>query len=189
MIPRERYAEIIKDTHLIACDLLIKYGDTILLGKRINAPARNYLFNPGARMFKDEHYQETIRRILSNECGIDNVKGNFVYQGTFEHRYERENFTEPQESEFQQASFGTVYHTNTFLWDLGQFQDEEYVQHIITTLERNNHMDEQHEGQFLWVPLSEITRENGCFQGTPIHPLVRFFFVYQPNKLKSFRLP
>jgi ADP-ribose pyrophosphatase YjhB (NUDIX family) len=187
MIPRERYSEIIKDTHLIACDLLIKRGDTILLGKRMNAPARNYLFNPGSRMFKNEKYQETIQRILFTECGIQDIRGDFIYHGTFEHRYHKENFTEPQKSELQQASFGTVYYTHAFIWDLEQFKDEEYLQYIMTTLERNR--DEQHEGQFMWIPLSEIRKENGCFQGTKIHPFVRFFFVSQPNKLKSFRLP
>jgi len=190
MISRNRYANIIKDTQLIACDLLIKHENSILLGKRNNAPAKGYLFNPGARMYKHEKHFETIRRLLDTECGISEPHGEFIYIGTFEHRYPNENFTEPQESEEHRASFGTIYNTHAFLWDLDKL-DVNYRESILTTLKNidTNQHDDQHDGNFMWVPISTIARINSSFQDIKIHPFVSKFLVNRNNMIQSFKIP
>lgn len=88
-LDREIFSHIVKHTPLIAIDLIIKDSEgRVLLGKRVNAPAKDYWFVPGGRIYKDEPIAEAFSRISLNETGdtlsIDKAK----FLGVYEHFYE-----------------------------------------------------------------------------------------------------
>jgi len=56
------------------------------LGKRVNKPARDYLFSPGGRIYKNEKISNAIIRISSDELGFS-LKTDPKFLGVFEHFY------------------------------------------------------------------------------------------------------
>ena len=93
-LSRNQFANIVRKTPLISIDLCILRGRKILLGKRLNPPAKDFYFVPGGRIFKLEKKENAIQRILMNELGfsIKNHNYNFLnYLGIYEHFY-KENF-------------------------------------------------------------------------------------------------
>ena len=52
LLSNDEFKSIIKLTPLIAFDMIIEYNDNILLGKRINNPAKGFYFIPGGRILK-----------------------------------------------------------------------------------------------------------------------------------------
>jgi len=71
---------------LVSIDILIKYENRILLGKRINKPAKGYFFSIGGRIMKNETIQLAIQRIMSNELNIQ-LKSAPTFINLFEHFY------------------------------------------------------------------------------------------------------
>ena len=93
-LSRNQFANIVRKTPLISIDLCILRGRKILLGKRLNPPAKNFYFVPGGRIFKLEKKENAIQRILMNELGFSIKNHNYSclkYLGIYEHFY-KENF-------------------------------------------------------------------------------------------------
>ena len=85
------FSELIKNGPLVAIDLCIIRGSQILLGKRINPPAKNFFFVPGGRIFKSELIKNALLRILKSELGMNIKKNNYKYiknLGIYEHFYD-----------------------------------------------------------------------------------------------------
>ena len=62
--------EIIKATPLVSIDLVIRNPTgKVLLGKRINRPAKGYWFVPGGRIIKNETIGHALKRIFKAEVG------------------------------------------------------------------------------------------------------------------------
>jgi len=88
----KEFENIIKKTPMIAIDLCITNRNNILLGKRINPPAKNYYFVPGGRIRKSETIDLALKRILYSETGREiRYKENISFLGVYEHFYE-DNF-------------------------------------------------------------------------------------------------
>ena len=163
-IPHKEYINIVQCTSLIACDLLLKRGDTILMGVRKNEPAKGYLFNPGGRMYKKEGLIECILRILQTEVQfVPKKQFRCHYIGSYCHSYDT-NFAKID-------NIGTEYYT--FAYSIN-------AEHWDIVMENS---DEQHE-QFMWVPIQSILE--GHYQQWKIHPNVtQFFKVFPNNKIGS----
>ena len=85
----ETFAHIVEHTPLIAIDMIIKDSEgRVLLGRRVNAPAKDYWFVLGGRIYKNETISEAFSRVFFSETGhklsIDNAK----FLGVYEHFYE-----------------------------------------------------------------------------------------------------
>ena len=78
---------IVKNTPLVSIDFIIEHNGKILLGKRINEPAKGFWFTIGGRIYKNETIKEAQTRILKEEL---NYKGeiNPEFLGIFEHFYD-----------------------------------------------------------------------------------------------------
>jgi len=87
MVDSEIFECIVKNTSLISIDFVVKKKDKILLGKRINNPAKGYWFTIGGRIYKNEKISEAQKRILKNELDYE---GKFepAFIGVFEHFYD-----------------------------------------------------------------------------------------------------
>ncbi len=88
MLDLNTFKIVVDNTPLISIDFIIKNSDSkILLGKRVNKPAKDYLFTLGGRVYKNEKLNDAKQRILKEEVGLD-IK-NYIpkFIGVFEHFY------------------------------------------------------------------------------------------------------
>ena len=84
--------EIIKATPLVSIDLIIRNpSDKVLLGKRVNRPAKDYWFVPGGRIIKNETIGHALKRISKKEVGLDLSTEAPSLLGAYDHIYE-DNF-------------------------------------------------------------------------------------------------
>ena len=88
----EHFLEIIEATPLVSIDLIIRNpSEKVLLGKRINRPAKGYWFVPGGRMIKNETIVHALKRISKIEMGQDLSTEAHSLLGAYDHIYE-DNF-------------------------------------------------------------------------------------------------
>ncbi|MDO9208637.1 MAG: NUDIX domain-containing protein, partial [Sulfuricurvum sp.] len=88
-LPTDLFTTIVQHTPLISIDLIIRnHHGEVLLGKRLNAPAKGFWFTPGGRIYKDEKMADAFRRIAHDELGVSASLSEASFIGTFEHFYE-----------------------------------------------------------------------------------------------------
>ncbi|NNH38936.1 GDP-mannose mannosyl hydrolase [Acinetobacter terrae] len=87
----DTFKSIIQHTPLISIDLIVRneHGE-VLLGKRVNAPAKEYWFVPGGRVRKNETLDDAFVRLLREELGIESgiTRADAKFLGVFEHFYD-----------------------------------------------------------------------------------------------------
>lgn len=89
------FSTIIKNTPLISIDLIIKdKTGAVLLGERLNRPAKGYWFVPGGRIRKDERFSQAFNRLVLEELGFDYPYEKARFIGPFEHHYSDSVFDE-----------------------------------------------------------------------------------------------
>ncbi len=98
-LPKSEFSKVIINSPLIAIDLCIVKDKKLLLGKRVNPPAKNFYFVPGGRIRKSEKIKDAFIRILKNELGFELKQNNhkFIKElGIYEHFYD-DNFLDNKE--------------------------------------------------------------------------------------------
>ena len=91
-IPNNEWKTIVSNVPIVSVDLLVQYKNGILLGKRVNEPAKGHWFMPGGRVQKGETRSEAVHRIAEEELGL---KVQIVESlGTFEHFYQKSDVDE-----------------------------------------------------------------------------------------------
>jgi len=125
------FVSVIKNAPLISIDLIVKNSKKeILLGKRLNEPAKGSWFVPGGRIFKNETLDEAFNRITREELGLDIKRDKSKFYGIYEHFYENSVFGN---------DFGTHYVV---------------LAHEFTTND-DLRLNDQHE-EYRWFVLNEI---------------------------------
>ncbi|GAB56986.1 GDP-mannose mannosyl hydrolase wbdQ/wbhG [Glaciecola punicea ACAM 611] len=99
-LSRQGFTFLIENAPLVSIDICIVYAGKILLGKRANAPARNYYFTPGGRIYKNEAWQNAIERITAVELGLDLKANQFKLMGVWDHFYEDSVFNEKKSTHY-----------------------------------------------------------------------------------------
>ncbi|WP_151830759.1 GDP-mannose mannosyl hydrolase [Acinetobacter ursingii] len=128
-LPDQLFKTMITNTPLIAIDLVVRNTQNeVLLGKRLNAPAKGFWFVPGGRIQKNETLDCAFIRLLKDELGIQNVvpRSDAKLLGLHEHFYDDNLFDE---------TFGTHYivlayeikFNRTQLENLPKFQHADYM--------------------------------------------------------------
>lgn len=87
-LPLKQFRKIVASTPLISIDLIVKDDlGRILLGKRVNRPAKGKWFVPGGRIYKNEAIAVAMERLFNCELGYshNDVKPSFL--GVYEHFY------------------------------------------------------------------------------------------------------
>jgi colanic acid biosynthesis protein WcaH len=85
-LSEEDWNTIVANVPIASVDLLVRYGDGLIFGKRTNEPAKGYWFLPGGRIQKGETRREAVNRIAKTELGLS-VK-IVESLGAFEHIYD-----------------------------------------------------------------------------------------------------
>ena len=138
-LSESEFSKVIKWTPLVSIDLCILKGREILVGRRVNPPAKNYFFVPGGRILKLEQKKDALIRILRNELGmtLKNHNHNMMKEmGTYEHFYE-DNF-------FNNNDFGTHYLVMPYLIPYEELKQLDLVI-----------KDEQHS-EYSWINIDTI---------------------------------
>tara|TARA_Y100000817_G_C16803230_1_gene520682 strand:+ start:40 stop:555 length:516 start_codon:yes stop_codon:yes gene_type:complete len=85
-IPKKDYIDVIKQTQIISTDFLIfNTNGQVLLGKRLNEPAKGTWFVPGGRVHKHELIDDAVKRITQQELGKELKKTSDL--GVYHHIY------------------------------------------------------------------------------------------------------
>ncbi|MEG2266451.1 MAG: GDP-mannose mannosyl hydrolase [Acinetobacter sp.] len=90
-LPDETFKSIIQHTPLISIDLIVRNEQGhVLLGERVNAPAKGYWFVPGGRVRKNETLDDAFVRLVREELGIESgiTRADAKFLGVFEHFYD-----------------------------------------------------------------------------------------------------
>jgi len=87
MLDDQIFKTVVDSAPLVSIDILLKKGNKILLGKRVNKPAQGYFFSIGGRINKNETIDKAMVRIALNELNID-LKSTPGFIGVFEHFYD-----------------------------------------------------------------------------------------------------
>lgn len=85
-IPEDDWRTIIENIPIVSVDLLVRYEDGLLFGKRTNEPAKGHWFLPGGRVQKGETRPEAVQRIAAEELGVEVRIVESL--GAFEHIYD-----------------------------------------------------------------------------------------------------
>jgi colanic acid biosynthesis protein WcaH len=90
-LPDETFKSVIQHTPLISIDLIVRNEKgEVLLGKRVNAPAKGNWFVPGGRVRKNETLDDAFVRLVREELGIESgiTRADARFLGVFEHFYD-----------------------------------------------------------------------------------------------------
>jgi len=84
----EEWMFSVKNLPIIAIDLIIKNKKSeILMGRRLNNPAKNFFFVPGGRIFKNEKIKDAFERVSLDELGKTYQIKDSKFINYFEHFY------------------------------------------------------------------------------------------------------
>ena len=87
-LPEEIWRTCVDSIPIFGIDMIIfsqKYG--VLMGYRINNPAKGKLFVPGGRIYKNERIIDAFNRILLSETGLTFPFNKTTSIGLYEHFY------------------------------------------------------------------------------------------------------
>jgi colanic acid biosynthesis protein WcaH len=94
-LDQDTFKTIIDTTPLVSIDLLVRNAEgQILVGKRVNRPARGYWFVPGGRILKNERLAEAFSRLTEDELCLKLDIKDARYLGLYEHFYDDSIFTD-----------------------------------------------------------------------------------------------
>lgn len=88
-----QFISVVDSTPLVSIDLVIynPQGE-VLLGRRLNRPAKGYWFVPGGRIRKEERIAEAFIRICKTELGTPLAFDQATLLNAFDHLYD-DNFS------------------------------------------------------------------------------------------------
>ena len=69
-LPKKIYKVIHTHSPIACVDIVVKYGNKFLLGKRKNKPVQNKWWFPGGRILKGETFKRAVIRKVKEETGL-----------------------------------------------------------------------------------------------------------------------
>ncbi len=148
LLAADDFRMVVDFSPLISIDLVVKSSEgRVLLGKRLNKPAKGFWFVPGGRVLKNETLTNAFSRLTKVELGFEVSIDNARYLGLYEHFYDDSALSD---------SISTHYVVNAFLIELNE---------LVPTLPVEQHSDYQ------W--LSEIDLLNA----DNVHNHTKWYFM------------
>lgn len=88
-VPSDKdFLKVVENAPLVAIDLLVLVNKRLLVGFRVNEPAKGTWFVPGGRIRKDENIPSAFVRISTTELGRAFHLHQSVPAGLYEHFYD-----------------------------------------------------------------------------------------------------
>lgn len=89
LLPETIFHQVVEHAPLVAIDLIVRDGDgSVLLGKRINRPAKGTWFTPGGRIHKGLTLDRAFAEIANAELGFAADRSAARLLGAFDHIYD-----------------------------------------------------------------------------------------------------
>jgi colanic acid biosynthesis protein WcaH len=143
-IAAEEFANVIRLTPLVAIDLIVRSPDQrVLVGRRINEPAKGLLFVPGSRISKNETRATAFKRVTREELGVEVPLKRAQFVGVYEHIYST--------NRFGLAGFGTHYIV---------------LAHQLSIALDPAHLPKDQHGEYLWMTPSELLQSSEVHENT-----------------------
>jgi colanic acid biosynthesis protein WcaH len=93
----DTFAYIVRHAPLVSVDIIIRdQRQHVLVGLRVNEPAKGQYFVPGGVIRKNETIQTAFARILEAETGLLLSINEAKFFGVFEHVYDTNRFGNPE---------------------------------------------------------------------------------------------
>ncbi|WP_133468575.1 GDP-mannose mannosyl hydrolase [Paraglaciecola marina] len=90
---KDTFLTVIESTPLVSIDLIIENEhNEILLGNRINEPAKGFWFVPGGRVRKNESLRSAFERLTVDELGQTIEINDAKFFGAYDHFYSENIF-------------------------------------------------------------------------------------------------
>lgn len=88
-LDRETFSTVLSSTPLVSIDLVVRNLDgEVLIGQRVNRPAKGYWFVPGGRILKNETLAQAFERLTKEELGLSYPISDASLLGPYDHLYE-----------------------------------------------------------------------------------------------------
>ena len=88
LLDQKTFSTVINSTPLVSIDLIVKDRDgKVLLGERLNRPAKGFWFVPGGRILKNEAMADAFKRLTRDELGTEFQIEKAKLIGPFDHFY------------------------------------------------------------------------------------------------------
>lgn len=137
MLPLDLFKLAIEHLPLFAMDMLVvNKRHEILLGKRVNPPAKGYWFVPGGRVFKNEQLADAFKRIAKSELGFELSYNKAKLLGLYDHFYPDSVISESISTHYINATH--VIEVDVLLLDLPCAQHTEYRWITVNELETDS---------------------------------------------------
>jgi len=95
-LEKEDFLDLVSLGCLVSVDLIVRNeSGEVLLGMRMNEPAKGSWFVPGGKIFKNEKIEEALERVLERELGLGHRVEEMRFLGVYQHFYET-NFAEEE---------------------------------------------------------------------------------------------
>ncbi|EFJ8097383.1 GDP-mannose mannosyl hydrolase [Escherichia coli] len=115
------FSTIINHTPLVAIDLIIENEfKEILVGKRINRPARGFWFVPGGRIRKNESLIDAFSRVCQSEIDLAASINNAKFFGVYEHFYNDSFYGDEFSTHYVVLAYKILVDKNNIIPSFGQ---------------------------------------------------------------------
>lgn len=102
----ELFKSIVENTPLFSIDLVIVDDSLrVLVGKRVNAPAKGEWFVPGGRVYKNETLSSAFQRITLCELGKVFEMNESCFIGLYEHFYSDSFFSDDMSTHYINSTY------------------------------------------------------------------------------------
>lgn len=133
-LPDETFKSVIQHTPLISIDLIVRNEQgEVLLGKRINAPAKGYWFVLGGRVRKNETLDDAFVRLVKEELGIESgiTRADAKFLGVFEHFYDDCVFDDEVSTHYIVLGYEIkIINLDIFFNDMGDINAKAYMDYF-----------------------------------------------------------
>jgi len=125
VLPADVFHTIVENAPLFAIDLVVvNERNELLLGKRLNAPAKGWWFVPGGRVFKNECLADAFMRIAGSELGVKQSLDSAQLLGVYEHFYDDSVFGSEISTHYINASHYFRVNTDELVLPMGKQHDD-----------------------------------------------------------------
>jgi len=133
----DTFQQIVENAPLFAIDLVVVNNQNqILVGERLNAPAKGSWFVPGGRVFKNESLEEAFKRISKAELGLEIERHQAWLLDLYDHFYDDSFFSSDISTHYINATH--VVKLSSEQLNLPQEQHSHYQWIAIDDLQQNN---------------------------------------------------
>jgi len=156
LLPLKDFKKVVQNAPLFAIDLVVlNQNNEILVGERLNAPAKGSWFVPGGRVYKNESLEDAFKRMSKAELGVEIERDQARLLGLFDHFYEDSFFSKAVSTHYINAA------------------------HMLELKVEQLNLSTAQHGQYRWLPVENLVQE------TDVHAFSKVFIPALNKVLNS----